>query len=68
MENSAYQKRNLDGVFTISNSNLIKDKIVLLVDDIVDSRWTLTVTGALLRDAGASKVYPFSLAFYGEAR
>ena len=33
-----------------------------LVDDLVDSRWTLTVTGRLLRRAGASAVLPFALA------
>lgn len=35
---------------------------VLLVDDLVDSRWTITVAGRLLRGAGASAVLPFSLA------
>ena len=68
MANTAFQKRNLDGVFKISESMDVKDKVLLLVDDIVDSRWTLTVVGALLREAGARKVYPFSLAFYGETK
>ncbi|WP_267420044.1 MULTISPECIES: RecQ family ATP-dependent DNA helicase [unclassified Curtobacterium] len=35
---------------------------VLLVDDIVDSRWTMTVAGRELRHAGASAVLPFALA------
>ena len=35
---------------------------VLLVDDLVDSRWTVTVAGALLRSAGAPRVLPFALA------
>jgi ATP-dependent DNA helicase RecQ len=35
---------------------------VLLVDDLVDSRWTLTVAGSLLRGAGAGPVLPFALA------
>ncbi|MDQ1668832.1 MAG: ATP-dependent helicase RecQ, partial [Actinomycetota bacterium] len=38
------------------------DGPVLLVDDLVDSRWTLTVGGRLLRQAGASGVLPFALA------
>ena len=38
---------------------------VLLVDDQVDSRWTLTVTGRLLRLAGAGPVLPFALASVG---
>ncbi|MGZ4460788.1 MAG: RecQ family ATP-dependent DNA helicase [Nocardioidaceae bacterium] len=35
---------------------------VLLVDDLVDSRWTLTVAGRLLREAGSGPVLPFALA------
>jgi ATP-dependent DNA helicase RecQ len=35
---------------------------VLLVDDLVDSRWTMTVAGALVRTAGAPAVLPFALA------
>ncbi len=35
---------------------------VLLVDDLVDSRWTLTVAAAALRQAGADDVLPFTLA------
>jgi ATP-dependent DNA helicase RecQ len=35
---------------------------VLLVDDLVDSRWSLTVAGRLLRRAGAGPVLPFVLA------
>ncbi|WP_420174451.1 RecQ family ATP-dependent DNA helicase [Luteococcus sp. OSA5] len=35
---------------------------VLLVDDLVDSRWTMTVAAAALREAGASAVLPFALA------
>jgi ATP-dependent DNA helicase RecQ len=38
------------------------DGPVLLVDDVVDSRWTITVAGALLRTAGARAVLPFALA------
>ncbi|NKX49678.1 recombinase RecQ, partial [Arthrobacter deserti] len=35
---------------------------VLLVDDLADSRWTLTVAGRTLRAAGAAGVLPFALA------
>lgn len=38
---------------------------VLLVDDLVDSGWTMTVAGRLLRRAGAGEVLPFSLASAG---
>ncbi len=35
---------------------------VLLVDDLADSRWTLTVAGRLLRRQGVGAVLPFALA------
>jgi len=35
---------------------------VLLVDDLVDSRWTVTVAARELRRAGAPAVLPFALA------
>ena len=38
---------------------------VLLVDDLVDSRWTMTVAGRLLKRVGARAVLPFALAATG---
>ena len=38
---------------------------VLLVDDLVDSRWTMTVAAREVRLAGASAVLPFALALRG---
>ena len=37
------------------------DGPVLLVDDVIRSRWTVTVAGALLADAGATGVLPLAL-------
>ena len=59
MENSTLQVKNLDGVFALDAVLL---EPCLLVDDIVDSRWTFTVAAALLRQAGCSAVYPLALA------
>ena len=41
------------------------DGPVLLVDDLVDSRWTMTVAARALRLAGAPAVLPFALAVAG---
>jgi ATP-dependent DNA helicase RecQ len=38
------------------------DGPVLLVDDLVDTGWTMTLAAKLLRDAGAAAVLPFALA------
>ena len=59
-ENSFHQCSNLDGVFSIEGD--VPDTPVLLVDDIVDSRWTLTIVAALLREAGSGPVFPLTLA------
>ncbi len=58
--NSYHQCRNLDGVFTVTAG--IPDGPVLLVDDMVDSAWTMTVIAALLRRAGSGPVWPVALA------
>jgi ATP-dependent DNA helicase RecQ len=60
MQNSAQQFRNVDGAFEVEGS--IPAGPVLVIDDIVDSGWTLTVVGVALRAAGAGPVYPFALA------
>lgn len=57
--NSQLQCANARAGFSVTQAPLPGP--VLLVDDIVDSRWTLTVCGALLRDAGSGIVYPFAL-------
>jgi ATP-dependent DNA helicase RecQ len=58
--NSFHQCRNLDGAFDLKNG--IPNTPVLLVDDMVDSRWTMTVIAALLRQAGSGPVFPVALA------
>ena len=59
-ENRFHQCRNLDGVFAVAGN--VPDGPVLLVDDVVDSRWTLTVISALLRQADSGPVWPLALA------
>ncbi len=59
-QNRFHQCHNLDGAFAVDGR--IPDGGVLLVDDIVDSKWTLTVVAALLRRAGCPAVWPFALA------
>lgn len=59
-ENSFQRCRNLDGVFSICKE--IPEGPVFLLDDVVDSAWTLTVITALLRQAGSGPVFPVALA------
>ena len=60
MQNSTMQGRNVLGTLCIQGN--IPRTPVLLVDDILDSGWTLTLAGRLLRTHGSDIVYPFTLA------
>jgi ATP-dependent DNA helicase RecQ len=60
MSNSAQQSANVAGAFSVSGA--VPDGPVLLVDDLVDSRWTVATIGALLREAGSGPVLPIVLA------
>jgi ATP-dependent DNA helicase RecQ len=58
---NSYQKCwNVVGRFRIADP--VPDAPVLLVDDIVGSRWTLTEVGTILRRTGSGPVHPFTLA------
>ena len=59
-QNLFQQCRNLDGVFAISGE--IPLEPVLLVDDIIDSGWTVSILAALLRQNGCGPVFPIALA------
>lgn len=59
-QNRFHQCRNLDGAFAVTQ--LYQGQPVFLVDDIVDSGWTLAVIAALLQQAGSGVVYPVALA------
>jgi ATP-dependent DNA helicase RecQ len=60
MENSVQQAQNVLGAFAVDPAEIM-DGPVLLVDDMVDSRWSLTVCGVALREAGSGPVYPVAL-------
>ena len=60
MANSAQQVRNVYGAFVASGE--LPPGPVLLVDDLVDSGWTLTVAGGALLQAGVDAVFPFTFA------
>jgi ATP-dependent DNA helicase RecQ len=64
MQNSTRQLRNAFDKLGIANGD-VSPGPVLLVDDIVDSGWTLTVAGSLLRSHGSGPVHPFALAMAG---
>lgn len=64
MANSTQQARNIDGSLAL-NGQPIPPGPALLVDDMVDSRWTLTVAAWLLRKSGSGAVWPMALSQTG---
>jgi len=60
MANSSMQARNVAG--TLETIECVPTGAVLLIDDIIDSGWTLTLAGWLLRQKGSGVVHPFTLA------
>ena len=60
MANSSMQARNVVG--TLDAIEHVPTGPVLLIDDIIDSGWTLTLAGWLLRKKGCGVVHPFTLA------
>jgi ATP-dependent DNA helicase RecQ len=60
MRNSFQQAANVRERFAVTAP--LKGETILLVDDIADSKWTLTVIGDLLQRRGSGAVYPFALA------
>ncbi|HEY8789903.1 MAG TPA: DEAD/DEAH box helicase [Actinopolymorphaceae bacterium] len=67
--NSAFRLAGVYGRIAVPESMTADlaqlDGPVLLVDDLVDSRWTMSVAGRELRRAGAPGVLPFALASVG---
>jgi ATP-dependent DNA helicase RecQ len=62
MQNSVLQLDNARAKLGLDGAVAIPAGAVLLVDDLVDSRWTMTVAGSLLAAAGSGPVLPFALA------
>ena len=60
MENSNMQAQNAYNAFSVIKN--VNYNNVLLIDDMIDSGWTLTVCGIMLKEMGAEKVYPYALA------
>jgi ATP-dependent DNA helicase RecQ len=60
MENAAMQSRNVYAALSVGER--ASPGPVILIDDLVDSGWTLTMAGFLLRSHGAGSVHPFVFA------
>ena len=60
MENSAHQCKNAFRSFHVKKDCVLPNKL-LLVDDIIDSKWTMTVYDYKLMKADYLEIFPFAL-------
>ncbi|MFN2451259.1 MAG: RecQ family zinc-binding domain-containing protein, partial [Candidatus Dormibacteria bacterium] len=60
--NSAQRLRGVHGRFRLETAAPLDGRRLLLLDDLTDSGWTLTIAARELRLAGAAAVYPLVLA------
>lgn len=58
-QNRFHQCRNLDGEFNVQGR--IPSSVVLMVEDTVVSKWTLTIGALLLKSAGSGPMFPLAL-------
>jgi ATP-dependent DNA helicase RecQ len=59
MKNAAHQESNVLDAFDVLGAPLPEP--VFLIDDLVDTKWTFTEVGVLLRKAGSGPVFPLAL-------
>ncbi len=66
MQNSTYQCANAKKKIRLKQGVNVPPRVIL-VDDMVDSKWTLTVAGRLITLNGGESVFPFCLADSSQA-
>lgn len=64
MHNSIMQEQNITDTLALKSTVDLTNKNILLIDSIVNSRWTMTVAASLLLQQ-ANAVYPFALVNVG---
>ncbi|MEE9431585.1 MAG: ComF family protein [Melioribacteraceae bacterium] len=56
------RKENIGGAFSLRKKNIIKDKNIILIDDVITTGATITECGKLLIENGAKNIYALSAA------
>ncbi|MCL5019667.1 MAG: ComF family protein, partial [Patescibacteria group bacterium] len=55
------RKRNIEGIFELSDAQIIKEKRILIIDDVMTSGVTMNECAKQLKKAGASEVFCFAV-------
>ncbi len=61
-ENSYLKSGNIAGAFILADTDFVRDKKILLIDDIFDSGATILEAGKYLTESGAAMIAPLVLA------
>lgn len=62
LKNRNARLRNLSGTFSIKNENKIKNRNIILIDDVTTTGATLTEAKKILKQYGAKKIIAFTIA------
>jgi competence protein ComFC len=62
IKNKNKRKENVKNSFKIKNINLVKNKTIILIDDVTTTGATMVEAKKILKSSGAKKVYGFTIA------
>lgn len=54
--------KNIQGVFSIKNSNIIKGRTIIIIDDVITTGATMSEMMKIIKKAGAKKVFGMAIA------
>jgi len=62
IENRSARLKNIVGSFTVKNPEIIKNRNIILIDDVTTTGATLTEARKILKQSGAKKIVAFTVA------
>jgi len=62
IENRQKRIKNIIGSFAVKNKDIIKNRNIILIDDVTTTGATLNEAKKVLREAGAKKIIAFTIA------
>jgi competence protein ComFC len=60
--NLKQRKENMEGAFSMRSNNFVREKNIILIDDVITTGSTISECGKILKEAGAKNVYAITSA------